>query len=351
MHNNNYYYLLSLLSLVFSLAVQEERAPPVTRIQRAGTPTQLGYSASPAFSPTTFPSGPPLPPVPPMPSSFRYDGPVSPIMPSNFMTQSRLSGSLPNLKMGCSTGGYGDYDCPPMTPPIHMPPVEPYTGGSRPSTPSSINMTSGVPSAIVPPYSDSMSSMSEQTPNAGVSPFVLVTADMQTEALPDNVTPSDQGIKLEDIFEGARQSLLRVIEWSKRIPAFTTLSLDDQVKLLKSCWCEHVLLKQATRIGPHSDTLLLSSGITCRRDQIEDPEVRRIVERVSHEISYWFDVLHVDKVEMACLKGIILFNPGKRERERQGEGRNVFSKAYYLTVYKLKAHILMSFSSCRCQRP
>jgi hypothetical protein len=144
---------------------------------------------------------------------------------------------------------------------------------------------------------------------AHVNPSILVNADTQTDVPPEVVKNTASEVKLEDIFEGARQSLLRVIEWGKRIPAFASLGLDDQVKLLKSCWCEHVLLKQATRIGPKSDTLLLSSGITCHKDQIEDPEVRRIVERVSHEVSYWFDIMHVDKVELACLKGILLFNP------------------------------------------
>lgn len=294
----------------------------MTKLQRAGTPTQLGYNATPpAYSPTGVPGGaPPLPHLPMQPS-FHYDAPVSPIVPTNLMTQSRMFGSLPNLKMG-GGGAMGDYEGQPMTPPVRVPLVDPYQGGggSRPSTPCSMGMPSGVPSATVPPYSDSGSTFYGTNQNSGVSASVLVTADMQTEAPPENVTMSDRGIKLEDIFEGAHQSLLRVIEWSKRIPAFTTLSLDDQVKLLKSCWCEHVLLKQATRIGPHSDTLLLSSGITCRKDQIEDPEVRRIVERVSHEISYWFDVLHVDKVEMACLKGIILFNPGERRREGRERG-------------------------------
>ena len=56
---------------------------------------------------------------------------------------------------------------------------------------------------------------------------------------------------------------------------------------------------------------MLSSGLTCRRDQIDDPEVRRVVENLTREVAYWLDILNVDRVEMACLKGIILFNPGE----------------------------------------
>lgn len=235
-----------------------------------------------------------------MPSSYRnFDSPVSPIVP-NLMSQSRMFGSLPNLKMGM------DAMTQPLLAPSPMPQDMYSNNGSRPTTPTPPQMSMSM-------YPDTSTSSGMQNNNQmnQVSATVLVNADIQTDVPPENVVTSDTGIKLEDVFEGARQSLLRVIEWGKRIPAFTGLSLDDQVKLLKSCWCEHVLLKLATRIGPRSETILLSSGITCRKDQIEDPEIRRIVDKVSHEISYWFDVMHVDRVEMACLKGLILFNPGK----------------------------------------
>lgn len=300
-----------LFFIFFNTAVQEERAPPVTKLhaapQRAETPTQLGYTSSATgtnlygIGPNSSPAMPQLP-IPQLPSYHRtYDSPVSPVVPSNLMSHSRMFGSLPNLKMGL------DLEQQPLTPPMHIPPLDPYM--SNPMTPSG-----GVSSTYsnTNMYQPSMSSTATSGGGGSqISASVLVNADSQVDVPPENVTTADKGVKLEEIFEGARQSLLRVIEWGKRIPAFTTLSLDDQVKLLKSCWCEHVLLKLSTRIGPRSETLLLSSGITCRKDQIEDPEVRRIVERVSHEISYWFDVLHVDRVEMACLKGIILFNPGE----------------------------------------
>ena len=72
----------------FSLAVQEERTPQMTKPQqpqRANTPTQLGF---PGYI---------LPPPPP--SMFRnFDSPTSPI-PAILGQNSRLFGSLPNLKM------------------------------------------------------------------------------------------------------------------------------------------------------------------------------------------------------------------------------------------------------------
>lgn len=143
-----------------------------------------------------------------------------------------------------------------------------------------------------------------------LSVSVLVNADMQAEGPPEEIRQSEGNIKLEDLFEGIRTSLLKVIEWAKRIPAFVNLSLDDQVKLLKASWCEHCTLKLASRNGPKADSILLGHGLSAKKDQIEDPEVRRVFHRISNELGYWLDYLNVDRVEMSCLKGIILFNPG-----------------------------------------
>ena len=207
------------------------------------------------------------------------------------MTQNRLFGSLPNLKVGLEQERQSGFNS------FFPTGLETYTTThSRPDTPNN---------------TDIHLHSSQSSNPAHVSPSVLVEADMVTDLPPENVTNKEGGVKLEDIFEGARQSLLRIIEWGKRIPAFMSLSLDDQVKLLKSSWCEHVLLKLSMRISAKSNTLLLSSGITCHKDQIEDPEFRKVVERIINDVSYWFDMMHIDRVEMACLKGIILFNPGE----------------------------------------
>ena len=139
---------------------------------------------------------------------------------------------------------------------------------------------------------------------------VLVNADMQSEGPPEEIRMSEANMKLEDLFESIRSSLLKVIEWAKRIPAFVNLSLDDQVKLLKASWCEHCTLKLAACNGHKSDTILLSHGLSVKRDSVEDPEVRRVLQRIFNEVAYWLDYLNVDRVEMACLRGIMLFNPG-----------------------------------------
>lgn len=188
-----------------------------------------------------------------------------------------MYGSLPNLKMEFERPGTSQLSHPGMASPAHS-----YT----------------------PPMENAMGSGSQ------VSISTLVNADMQSEGAPEEVKLAEGAIKIEDLFEGIRSSLLKVIEWAKRLPAFVNLSLDDQVKLLKASWCEHCTLKLAACNGPKSEMVLLGNGVSCKRDQIEDPEVRRVFQRTFTEVAYWLDYLNVDRVEMACLKGIILFNPG-----------------------------------------
>ena len=253
----------SLQCPVPSAAVQEERTPAGAKLQRAGTPQPLGFPNL-NFIP---------PPVPYVPN---FDSPTSPV-PRLLSQSSRMYGSLPNLKMEFERPGTSQLSHPGMMSSVRSftPPLD-GVGGS----------------------------------GGQFSISTLVNADMQAEGAPEEVKPAEGAIKIEDLFEGIRSSLLKVIEWAKRLPAFINLSLDDQVKLLKAGWCELCTLKLAARNGPKSEVVLLGHGVSCKRDQIEDPEVRRVFHRTFTEVAYWLDYLNVDRVEMACLKGIILFNPG-----------------------------------------
>lgn len=129
------------------------------------------------------------------------------------------------------------------------------------------------------------------TSSAQLSIPVLVNADIQYEGHSESMK---KRIRFEEILE--ESSWLKVVEWSNYIPAFGTLSLDDQIKLLKSSWCEHCTLKLATQI------IKLKS-----EENIEDPEVNRVLG----ELAYCLECLGVDHVELACLKGLLLFNPSE----------------------------------------
>ena len=69
---------------------------------------------------------------------------------------------------------------------------------------------------------------------------------------------------------------------------------------------------EGARNGPKSDCFMLGNGVQCKKENIEDPEVRRVVVRITNEVAYWLDYMNVDRVELACLKGITDILPFSR---------------------------------------
>ena len=132
---------------------------------------------------------------------------------------------------------------------------------------------------------------------------LLDTNDGQEDA-------ATKAVQLTDLLGAMRGCAVKLIEWAQRIPAFAHLSFEDQIRLLKASWCELYVLHLAAHNRPNCDTLVLGGGVTCKRDQIGDPEVGHLVNRISDEVSGCFESLSTEPVELACLKGILFFNPG-----------------------------------------
>ena len=74
-------------------------------------------------------------------------------------------------------------------------------------------------------------------------------------------------------FKGIHPALLKLAEWNRQITAFTTLTIDD------------------------------------RLDAEDAGELGGVLDMLRGEITHWHR-LNMDSAETACLKAIILFNPG-----------------------------------------
>ena len=118
-------------------------------------------------------------------------------------------------------------------------------------------------------------------------------------------------VQLDTFLMGIRACAIKLVEWARHIPAFAHLNFEDQVRLLKASWCDLYILHLAVHNGANPDTLVLGGGLTCKREQIGDPEVSHLIDRISSEVSLWFESLSTEPVEINCLKGILLFNPGR----------------------------------------
>ena len=123
-------------------------------------------------------------------------------------------------------------------------------------------------------------------------------------------------VGIKDVVETLQLCFTKVIHWSAQIPSFTHLGLDDQVRLLKTSWCEQCVLLFAVDNTVVPKTAFVLEGYLCERDQVEDPMVTEIIDKIIGDVTYWLNYLHVDDAELACLRALLLFNPGEL-----GEGR------------------------------
>jgi len=127
---------------------------------------------------------------------------------------------------------------------------------------------------------------------------------------------------IPDIGESMKQQLLILVEWAKHIPAFSELTLDDQVALLRAHAGEHLLLGLARRSMNLTDILLLGNDMIIPRDlrdwgslwmsQQQDHVVRDIGIRVMNELVAPFKSILMDETEFACIKAIVFFDPNAR---------------------------------------
>ncbi|CAB1424418.1 unnamed protein product [Pleuronectes platessa] len=90
---------------------------------------------------------------------------------------------------------------------------------------------------------------------------------------------SDHRIQLDlglwDKFsELATKCIIKVVEFAKRVPGFTGLTIADQITLLKAACLDILILRICTRYTPDQDTMTFSDGLTLTRTQIHNAGIR-----------------------------------------------------------------------------
>ena len=116
-------------------------------------------------------------------------------------------------------------------------------------------------------------------------------------------------IQLDSFLDSMKTSVPELIKWAQHIPVFACLDLVDQVRLLGVSWCELYILSLVAENGSNFDTLV--RGMTFSSGEIENTEIRHIVDRILNEVALSFETLSVDPLELACLMIILLFNAGR----------------------------------------
>ena len=168
--------------------------------------------------------------------------------------------------------------------------------------------------ALGEPQTEQCSRRSE----VGYDPALTLESLVQAEK--DIVEPSPGEptagvtVSTNEVFHAAKESLIRIIEWSKRVPVFASLPIADQVKLLKATWAEVMMLRLSVRTAhafqEGKPGVVLATGRTITPDNTDDPQLAYVFTRVKEELAKWFVAQSIDSTEITLLQAVILFNPG-----------------------------------------
>uniref|UniRef100_A0A8V0XD11 Retinoic acid receptor beta n=1 Tax=Gallus gallus TaxID=9031 RepID=A0A8V0XD11_CHICK len=70
--------------------------------------------------------------------------------------------------------------------------------------------------------------------------------------------------------ELATKCIIKIVEFAKRLPGFTSLTIADQITLLKAACLDILILRICTRYTPEQDTMTFSDGLTLNRTQMHN---------------------------------------------------------------------------------
>ncbi|XP_051263354.1 retinoic acid receptor beta-like isoform X3 [Dicentrarchus labrax] len=130
---------------------------------------------------------------------------------------------------------------------------------------------------------------------------------------------SDHRIQLDlglwDKFsELATKCIMKVVEFAKRVPGFTGLTIADQITLLKTACLDILILRICTRYTPDQDTMTFSDGLTLTRTQIHNAGFGPLTDQVFTFAGQLLP-LQMDDTESGLLSAICLVSGDRQDLE------------------------------------
>lgn len=140
----------------------------------------------------------------------------------------------------------------------------------------------------------------------------LMNAELSVEPKIDSY--HEEECTYDRLLSTTNSQLAHLTDWAKRVPHFNTLSLDDQVALVRASWRDILCCSLAYRSIMAPDCgLILSDGSYVRPLTATDQSLQFFITRLYHDVVTIMRELNVDKVEITCLKAIFLFDPDAKD--------------------------------------
>ncbi|XP_027763125.1 retinoic acid receptor gamma-A-like [Empidonax traillii] len=115
--------------------------------------------------------------------------------------------------------------------------------------------------------------------------------------------------------ELATKCIIKIVEFAKRIPGFTGLSMADQITLLKAACLDILMLRICTRYTPEQDTMTFSDGLTLTRTQMHNAGFGPLTDLVFAFAGQLLP-LQLDDTETGLLSAICLICGDRMELEQ-----------------------------------
>ncbi|KAG5854935.1 hypothetical protein ANANG_G00043330 [Anguilla anguilla] len=131
---------------------------------------------------------------------------------------------------------------------------------------------------------------------------------------------SDQRVALDvdlwDKFsELSTKCIIKTVEFAKQLPGFTTLTIADQITLLKAACLDILILRICTRYTPEQDTMTFSDGLTLNRTQMHNAGFGPLTDLVFAFANQLLP-LEMDDAETGLLSAICLLCGDRQDLEQ-----------------------------------
>ncbi|XP_054836714.1 retinoic acid receptor RXR-gamma [Eublepharis macularius] len=155
-----------------------------------------------------------------------------------------------------------------------------------------------------------------------------MAVEPKTEPYSDTSVDNSTNDPVTNICHAADKQLFTLVEWAKRIPHFSDLTLEDQVILLRAGWNELLIASFSHRSVSVQDGILLATGLHVHRSSAHSAGVGSIFDRVLTELVSKMKDMQMDKSELGCLRAIVLFNPDAKGLSSPAEVELLREKVY-----------------------
>ncbi|KAI7798411.1 putative retinoic acid receptor beta-like [Triplophysa rosa] len=114
--------------------------------------------------------------------------------------------------------------------------------------------------------------------------------------------------------ELATKCIIKIVEFAKRVPGFTGLTITDQITLLKAACLDILILRICTRYTPDQDTMTFSDGLTLNRTQMHNAGFGPLTDLVFTFANQLLPI-EMDDTETGLLSAICLISGDRQDLE------------------------------------